>query len=147
MKNFGLLITGVVLTILFLLFSTQIYEILYYSQNFSNWMYNNSMYLVIAIVTVLVSWGIAFIYYYLINSVRFDRWYHWLLMLLASILLAPCVDIAYSNSSSSAIGTDFSSDILNFAIINILVTAIFFIIASFSIRWWSYNCNHTPIPQ
>lgn len=147
MKNFGLLITGFVLTVLFLIFSTQIYEILYYSQNFSNWMYNNSMYLVIAIVTVLVSWGIAIIYYYLINSVRFDRWYHWLIMLFASILLAPCVDIAYSNTSSSEIGANFSTDIVNFAIVNILVTAIFFIIASFSIRWWSYNCSHTPIPQ
>jgi hypothetical protein len=147
MKNLICLISGLVITILFIVFSDQIYELCYYSAQFSDWMYNENMYLVVAIVTVLVSWGLAAIYYYVINSVRFDCWYHWLIMLFVAMLLAPSVTFIYPNGESAGEGLDYVDPLVNFSIINLIFTVLLFIIASFSIRWWSTNCKHTPIPQ
>jgi hypothetical protein len=105
------------------------------------------MYLVVAIITVAVAWGFAAIYYYLINSVRFSRWYHWLLALAATVFCAPTVTFIYPNSDFSETGFDFSDQLVNFSIVNLAVTAVLFVIASYSIRWWSSNCRHTPIPE
>jgi hypothetical protein len=102
------------------------------------------MYRVIAILTVILTWGIAAIYYYLIDSIRFSRWWHWLIMLTASALLTPTATIAYQNRE--LVG-DYTLDIYNFAVASLAVTIVFFIIASFSMRWWSKQCRHTPIPQ
>jgi len=29
----------------------------------------------------------------------------------------------------------------------VLFAAVLYIIASYSMRWWSSNCRHTPLPQ
>jgi len=147
MKNAILLITGIVLTILFLIFATPAYELLYYESSFSNEMFNNNMYFIIAIVTVILCWAMAGIYYYLIDSVRFSRWYHWGIILIAAMLLSALFTYFYPNNEFLDQELDLSSDLVNFSIVNVLVSGIVFIIASFSIRWWSSNCRHTPIPE
>ena len=45
------------------------------------------------------------------------------------------------------LGKSYPTESLIFEFVNILWTALLFIVASFSIRWWSSNCRHTPIPQ
>ena len=92
-----------------------------------------------------MAWGGAAIYYYAINSVKFDRWYHWLATLGVVAVLTPVVD--YFVTSSILEGKDYGSAIVSFELHNILFAAIMFVIASFSMRWWSSNCRHTPIPQ
>jgi hypothetical protein len=92
-----------------------------------------------------MAWGCAAIYYYVINSVKFDRWFHWLAMLGVTAVLTPVVD--YFVTSSILDGKDYSTAIVAFEFHNILFAALLFIIASFSMRWWSSNCRHTPIPQ
>ena len=98
------LVIGAVISVLFGFFSEPVYEALYYSSGFSEAMHNNDAYGIVAIIAIAMTWGIAALYYYVINSVKFDRWYHWM-------------------------------------------SALLFTIASFSMRWWSSNCRHTPIPQ
>jgi hypothetical protein len=147
MRNLILLAFGIVLTILFLIFPTQVYEDFYFSQGFSDAMYNGSMYIVVAIITAAIAWVAAVIYYYVINSVKFDRWWHWLIILVITILLAPTVSWAYTDYDMAQQNYMYDKETFYFELLNMCVAAVLFIIASFSIRWWSSNCRHTPIPQ
>lgn len=146
-KNMILLIVGAVITLLFLVFSTKIFEMLYYERQFSNEMYNQNLYFVVAVITALIAWGLAGIYYYAINSVSFSRWYHWLVVLGVAVVLTSVVNYIYPNNIFSADGLDFTSQLFSFCVVNAAVEAVLFIIASFSMRWWSSNCRHTPIPE
>lgn len=146
-KNFILLIIGAVITLLFLVFSTKIFEMLYYERQFSNEMYNQNLYFVVAVITALIAWGFAGIYYYAINSVSFSRWYHWLVVLGVAVVLTSVVNYIYPNNIFSADGLDFTAQLFSFCVVNAAVEAVLFIVASFSMRWWSSNCRHTPIPE
>ena len=149
MKHLVYLISGIVVTVLFFILSCSdsfnIWEQMYFNQGFNDKMYNLSMYPVIAAITILVAWGGAAIYYYAINSVKFDRWYHWLAMLGVASVLTPVV--CYIVIANFLEGFDYGTAEFTFAFYNILFTALTFVIASFSMRWWSSNCRHTPLPQ
>lgn len=146
-KNMFLLIAGVVLTLLFLIFATPLVESLYYEREFSNEMYNENMYFLVAVVTAIVAWGLAAVYYYVINSVSFSRWYHWLIVLGVACVVAPVINYMYPNSVFDGLGLDFSAQLFSFCIVDLVLEAVLFIVASFSMRWWSSNCRHTPIPE
>ncbi|MBQ5982553.1 MAG: hypothetical protein IJL54_10350 [Prevotella sp.] len=146
-KNLILLIAGLVITLLFLVFSTKVFESLYYEREFSNEMYNQNLYFVVAIVTTVIAWASAGIFYYAINSVSFSRWYHWLVVLGVAVVLSAVVNYIYPNNIFSSDGVDFSAQLFSFCVVNMAVEAVLFIIASFSMRWWSSNCRHTPIPE
>lgn len=147
MKNTILLIAGAVITVLFLIFATPLFESLYYERAFSDAMYNGGLYFIVSVVTVLMAWVLAGIYYYVVNSVSFSRWYHWLVVLGVASVLTPVVSYIICNNSLSAEGYDFSAQLFSFAMVNLAVEAVLFTIVSFSIRWWSSNCRHTPIPE
>lgn len=147
MKNAILLIVGIVLTLLLLIFPAQIFEVGYYSNEFSNEMYNESLYIVVAIVTLSVAWGCALLFYYAINSVSFSRWYHWLIVLVVAAIASPVACYLYCNHTFADLGYDFSTQLTSFCLIDCAMTILFFVVASFSIRWWSSNCRHTPIPE
>ena len=44
MKDWMYLLAGVIITVLYLVFATPIYELMYYDAEFSNEMYNENMY-------------------------------------------------------------------------------------------------------
>lgn len=144
MKNSILLIGGAVLTVLFMIFPSLVFEMADSQSEFANEMYNENYYFVVAVISSVMAWGVAALFYYVINSVSFSRWYHWLLSLLAVSIVAPVVNYIYLDG---ALSIDYSSKLFNFSIIDFVVTALLFIIASFAIRWWSGNCRHTPIPE
>ena len=146
-KNLILLIAGLVITLVFLIFSTKIFESLYYERGFSNEMYNQNLYFVVAIVTAIIAWASAGIFYYAINSVSFSRWYHWLIVLGVAVVLSAVINYIYPNNIFTSDGFDFSAQLFSFCIVNLAVEAVLFIVASFSMRWWSSNCRHTPIPE
>ena len=147
MKNSILLIAGAVISLLFLVLKTKIFEALYFERQFSNEMYNQNLYFVVAVVTLLVAWGLAAVFYYVINSVRFSRWYNWLAVLGAACVVAPVASYVIYNNAFSAEGYNFSAQLFSFCVIDLAVEAVLFIVASFSMRWWSSNCRHTPIPE
>ena len=147
MKNIILTIAGGVLSLLFVLFAPQLYEALYYERAFSNELYNLGAYRLLAFVALCFAWCPAFTYYYLINSVSFSRWYHWLIMLGFASVAAPIIIFISLTNTFSDLGYDFGGQIASFCLVNVFVTALLFVIASFSIRWWSSNCRHTPIPE
>ncbi|MBR3100415.1 MAG: hypothetical protein IKH19_01520 [Muribaculaceae bacterium] len=151
MKHLVYLITGIVLTIVFFVLASSsgfnIYERLYYSQGFNDALYNHNMYPTMALITIAITWGAAAIYYYVINSVKFDRWYHWLAVAAIVTLLVPIVCYAYNDAVFARNGLGYIAESIVFQLQNLLWTPLLFIIASFAMRWWSSNCRHTPIPQ
>ncbi|KGF14657.1 hypothetical protein HMPREF1640_12855 [Prevotella sp. S7-1-8] len=144
MKNSILLIGGAVLTALFMIFPSLVFEMADSQSEFANEMYNENHYFVVAVISSVMAWGVAALFYYVINSVSFSRWYHWLISLLAVSIVASVVNYIYLDG---ALSIDYSGQLLNFSIIDFVVTAVLFTIASFAIRWWSGNCRHTPIPE
>ena len=147
MKNALCLGIGLLVTLLFMLSPSSVFEAGFYETEFSNEMYNENLYLVVAVVTAAVSWGAAALFYYVINSVSFSRWYHWLVTMCAASLLTVAIDYMYPNSVFSDLVYDFTSQLASFCLFNFVVAAFFFVLASFSMRWWSSNCRHTPIPE
>jgi len=142
---------GVALTILFFVLSVgdsfNVYEQFYFDQAFNDQLYNLNMYSVIAAITILIAWSMAVLYYFVINSVKFDRWYHWLAMLAVTAVLVPVVCFCYIHSTLEAHNLTYMGQSLRFVLQNALFASALFIVASFAMRWWSTNCRHTPIPQ
>lgn len=147
MRQLILLFTGIILTILFMVFATDLFEVFYYEMQFSNEMYNNGLYFVASLSTAIIAWLCAAIFYYGINSVSFSRWYHWLVMLVIAGIIVTAINVPYLESVFSDNGIDFSKELAVFAVVNIIIECIIYTIASFSMRWWSTNCRHTPIPE
>lgn len=147
MRQLILLFTGIILTILFMVFATDLFEMFYYEMQFSNEMYNNGLYFVASLSTAIIAWFCAAIFYYGINSVSFSRWYHWLVMLVIAGIIVTAINVPYLESVFSDNGIDFSKELAVFAVVNIIIECIIYTIASFSMRWWSTNCRHTPIPE
>ena len=147
MKNLICLGIGVLLTIILLVFPAYIYEVLYSPTEFANEMYNNDCYFMVALITAIAAWGAASVFYYVINSVRFSRWYNWLTVLGVLVVIIPVVNFFYLDGVFYELGMDFTHEEVNFSISSIAIVAVMYVIASFSIRWWSSNCRHTPIPE
>lgn len=142
-KDWIWLISGMVITALYLIFSTLLYELLYYNGEFSNEMYSENMYLVVAAYTSILVWSVVVLYYLVID--RFERWYHWLIALVVVLALSPNVTYIYCGSYFK----DNDLDILmiplrNFNIINTVITLIMFCIVCLSVKKLSSHCSTTP---
>lgn len=144
-RNFIFLGVGILITLLFIILSEKIFEGVYYQGSFSDAMHNNSVYTKITFIVVAMTWGGAALYYYVINSVRFDRWFHWLASGAVVSLLTAIV--CYFVTGGSLPEFEDHGETIGFTGYVLLFAAVLFIVASFSIRWWSSNCRHTPIPQ
>ena len=151
MKHLVYLLVGIGITVLFFILSCtdgfNIWEVMYFNQGYNDKMYNLSMYPVIAAITIAVAWGGAAIYYYAINSVKFDRWYHWLAVLGVVAVLAPVICYIYNDTVFADNGLMYVGESIQFEMQTVLFAALLYIIASFSMRWRSSNCRHTPLPQ
>lgn len=141
------LIVGLVVTALYIALSAGIYDGLFYDNEFSPEMRDNSVYLYVSLTTAAITWGMAAIYYYVINSVKFDRWYHWLVVLGVVAVATPVVCYGINDAVFAASDLEYGNQMVSFELVNMVVVAIMFVVASFSMRWWSSNCRHTPIPQ
>ena len=102
---------------------------LYWSQEApSDEMYNQNLYFVVAIVTVIFAWGLAAVFYYVINSVRFSRWWHWLAVLGVACVAAPVTSFVICNNAFSAEGYNFSAQLFSFCVVDLAVEAVLFIV-------------------
>lgn len=137
------LIAGIAASVVFWSCRVMLYDAFELDNSFANYAYQH--YGIVALVTLAMSWGGAAVYYYVINSVKFDRWYHWLAM--CGIVCAVTPIVCYFVLSHLLEGTDFWSQIAAFVVYNIIYTALTYVVASFAMRWWSTNCRHTPFPQ
>lgn len=101
--------------------------------------------------TVLIPWIMAVVFYYVVNSVHFDRWWHWLVMLAITVCMTVWADWYFMSGKfavrEAGLGEMYSSYMLAVSGWNALFSAAVFTAVSFGIRWWSSNCRHTPFPQ
>lgn len=133
---------GLALSVLFLVFSSTIYEAMYYQAEFSNEMYNQKLYFVVGLLAVFISWGSTALYYLIIDS--FSSIKSWLVLGLINLLLSPTVTWLYTGNSFEEHNFDFSAQIQNFSIVSMAVCLVLFIIASFSLKGLSINSETTP---
>lgn len=153
------LFMGLLLTVAFIFCNGSIYQSVWlgnpmFTPELSDFRYTirtEGINMIMALFVTCIPWGVMLLYYYGINSVHFDRWWHWSLVLIAVILVVTWLCFRYVATQCDAIIPGLSSEYVtvncSLAIWNALFSGLFFIIASFSARWWSNNCRHTPFPQ
>lgn len=146
-KKVVYLVLGIVVTVAFWVFNSQVYELVFYDNDYSNAMYNYSGYGIIAVITIALAWGAAALFYYVINSVKFARWYHWLAVCAVVTVVTPVVCYLVNNSMLESQGLDLSTQAVDFEIANFFWAPVLYTVASLAMRWWSNNCRHTPFPQ
>ena len=147
MKNSILLAIGLIVTAAAIALSDTLFEALYFDNEFSNEMYNSHLYFTNILIVAITAWGLAAIYYYIINSVSFSRWYHWLMVLAAAVMIRPIASYFHITGTMEEMQLNFEHQAFHFVLTEAFVEAAMFVIASFSIRWWSSNCRHTPFPE
>ena len=126
------------------------YELLAYFEGFSDDMYNQNLYIIIGLCMVLIPVAVLAIYYYAVNSVKFAKWWHWLLLIV--ILCAINFGIACNTSYNELLylyeqqnkGLPYGAEFVGFSLINVLWTFIVSFVWSMIIKWGSQNCRRTP---
>ena len=78
---------------------------------------------------------------------KFDRWYHWLAVMGVVVVLAPVICYIYNDTVFANNGLTYIGESIQFEMQTVLFAALLYVIASYSMRWWSSNCRHTPLPQ
>jgi len=102
-----------------------------------------------------ITLGIVLLYYYAFNHPRFNSWWSWLLVLLFAALTNLFIgagitlgDLSAGDMGDCLInsgkGGIHNSDCWMFGVANFFVSAIFFTIFSFGLKWWSRNCSRSP---
>lgn len=150
---------GLLLTTAFILCNGSIYQSVWlgnpmFTPELADFRYTirvENMNSVMALFVTCIPWGIMLLYFYVINSVHFDRWWHWLIMLALTCILSAWLGFHHisteCNAISPGLGAEYRALNLVLAAWNAIFAGFFFIVASFSARWWSSNCRHTPFPQ
>jgi hypothetical protein len=92
------------------------------------------------------------LYYYAVDSVRFAKWWHWLI--LVAILCAANFGIAYDISYNSILDIyesqnaipeySLNTDCLSLSLVNMLWCFAVSFAWSMIIKWGSKNCRRTP---
>ena len=155
-----MLLTGaILLSILFFVFGGQIYPRLYFGpldmegmqDVFREDLRSRGWTLHLSMLIVGLPWVMAGLFYYIINSVHFDRWWNWLIVLgISTLLTAWCsIKMLAAGMEEFQVGlSDYYRPLTEtLAGWVALFSAVMFIVASYGMRWWSSNCRHTPIPQ
>lgn len=146
-KKYILLTVSIAVSLLMLLGATWLSEILYYERDFSNEMYNAHLYLPSLTVVVVAAWAIMGIYYYVLNSVVFSRWYHWLVVVALSIVAVYYINVEHIGGAFYDMDMDFERETSQYCAVLAVCEAVLCTAVSFGIRWWSSNCRHTPFPE
>lgn len=102
-----------------------------------------------------IALAIVLIYYYVINHPRFVKWWSWMLMLLLvgvlNLIIGGAMTVGDLNAGeigdcllNGENGGVYASNCWMFGLANFFVSAIFFIIFSIGLKWWSTSGKRTP---
>ena len=111
----------------------------------------SNLFLITGIIILAVVLIACVMYYYVLNHPRQNRWWKWLLFWLLPVAVLNFV-ISFGITLSDVLAGNISSDISNiswldclgFGFANFIISALFFAVISFGIKWWSQNCKHSP---
>jgi hypothetical protein len=106
--------------------------------------YWNEIFPTVGLVTVLSALAMMVIFYYVINHwlpiAFFRKAWHWVLFMIISAV------IGFGYAVSYAHGKEVEGDyVYNFAAVNALYGALFYLIFSFLLRRWSRGASTTPV--
>lgn len=133
---------AVAITVLYVIFSIQIYDLLYYEGVFSNIMYTLDLYWGVSLITLSIAWGSAIVYYWVID--RFDRWYHWIIGLCAAAVCTYFATYNYLNGTILLQLISGGNQLLSFSITNVVIGVVLYLVASFGTKDLSNHCSTTP---
>lgn len=123
---------------------------------------NPNLYNLIGLITLSISLIIVVMFYYIINHPRYCKWWSWLITLGVNSLIALFVGYGivitkYINGyihDSLMYQRDANENILSvligetncwgFGIANAFVAMIFFIVLTFTLKWWSTSAKYVP---
>jgi hypothetical protein len=134
-------------------FFSTIYELgdTFYWGNFSDCLLDNNLYMHVGIVLVISSLVGMLIYYYVINSTRWDQWYHWLVsVVIVGIINAVYaywailskLEIVYAEAGADKV--PFTTEFFNFSVVDFLWSLVLCFVFSLLLKWKSTNCRKTP---
>lgn len=121
-----------------------------YIEGFSDTMYENGLYIPIGFCMVLIPIVVLTLYYYAVNSRRFNKWWQWLLLVI--IICAINFGIAFGVSyngiydvyGTTEVGYPLVANCVGFAFINFLWSFVISFVWSMIIKWGSTQCRRTP---
>lgn len=116
---------------------------------------SSNQFLMYGFIALGIALSVVLIYYYVVNHPSFSKRWSWLLMLvvvgLSNLFVGALMtsgDLAAGNIGECLIngenGGIYNSNCWMFGLANFFVSAIFFIIFSIGLKWWSTNCKRTP---
>jgi hypothetical protein len=124
--------------------------------------YNRILFNSIGLIAIVVSLSWVVLYYYVINHPRFNKWWHWVIMLIilgginlfiaygwtvsdfTNGLIGDCLMYTRNEEGEIISQLIYESDCWMFGVVNFIVSVVFFILFSFLFKWWSTNCKHSP---
>ena len=123
---------------------------------------NPNLYNLVGLITLVISLIVVVVFYYIINHPRYCKWWSWIITLGINSIIALFVGFGITvsklingfipeslvyqfdedgNITSTLIG---QTNCWGFGIANFFVAAMFFIILSFMLKWWSSCAKHVP---
>lgn len=105
------------------------------------------LYTPIGIVALGVAILFFVLYYYVVNSAKLNRWWHWVIVLLLVGIVNFFVGYAWTNAELPNVSECLTvkvGDCWLFGLANAIVSSLFFIIISFAGKWGSSQCKWTP---
>ena len=117
------------------------------------------MFIAIGLVAIMVAAVCFVLYYYIINSSKWNKWWHWIMVLLFVGVVNFIIgyewtigEYAYidecffyiTNENNEKIQVIFGTNFWLFGLANCIISALFFIILSFVGKWGSSQCRRTP---
>lgn len=123
---------------------------------------HSSMFASIGIVALIIAAVFFVVYYYLINSSKWSKWWHWIIVALIVGVINYIIGYEWTSRELPAIDDclryyvdDYGNINKNievitdvefwmFGLANCFVSTIFFMILSFAGKWKSTNCCRTP---
>lgn len=112
-------------------------------------LFNESLYFSIGLTTLLVSILSCILFYYIINRPKFSKWYHWVFIGLINFVICSSIGylISYDSLNSLFPGIYPTSDFFGFALLNGVISSVYYILSMLLFRWWSTNAKQTPFPH
>ena len=105
----------------------------------------------ICVSTFAICIGVFVLFYYLLNSPRFNRWWSWLIMLI--IVGASAFGWGYQVVNTDIVSQSIAPSLITkigslnatmFGLYNMVLAAIIFFVLTLALRHWSKNCKHSP---
>ncbi len=119
---------------------------------FSDQMFNNDLYFIIALYSILVALVLTISYYYIIDRPGTAKLSIWAINLLVGGIISAIIAYVSANNDLTEIfaqvGSDipasFSSDMIMFSLINAMWTMLLMLLLSFVFKWKSTNSSFVP---